>query len=306
MESAMIRFIDKVYKILPKEHVLCNEPLKKYTSFRIGGPADYLVFPDSNEQVSQLIHLCHTEDIPVFILGNGSNILVTDKGIRGMVIQLGERFSRITTQETCIQVQTGAKLSQIARVAAQASLTGMEFASGIPGTVGGAVFMNAGAYGGEMEQIVTQVIAVNREGELVTLSHDMLKFGYRQSALQTDELTALEVELTLKEGNQKEINAYMCDLNQRRREKQPLEYPSAGSTFKRPTGFFAGKLIMDAQLAGARIGDAMVSEKHCGFIINVGNATCADVLELIKYVQHVVYTTFQVQLEREVKIIGER
>ncbi len=299
-------FLNKVYDIISKDQVLCDEPLKEYTSFKIGGPADYLIFPKTNMQVSCIIKLCKQEEMPLFILGNGSNLLVTDEGFRGVVIQLYKAFNTITVDQTRIIAQAGARLSQVANAAARASLTGLEFASGIPGTLGGAVFMNAGAYGGEMEQVVRRVTAVDMEGNLFEFTHDELAFAYRHSMLQDRHMIALDVVIELQKGDQTEIRRIMFELNKRRKEKQPLEFPSAGSTFKRPEGYFAGKLIMDSGLAGYRVGDAMVSEKHCGFIINVGEATCSDVLALIEHIQTVVYAKFQVTLEREVKVIGER
>ena len=299
-------FLNKVYDIISEDQVLCDEPLKEYTSFKIGGPADYLLFPKTNKEVSQLIKLCRQQEMPLFILGNGSNLLVTDEGFRGVVIQLHRAFNKITVYQHQIKAQAGALLSQVASVAAKASLTGLEFASGIPGTLGGAVFMNAGAYGGEMKQTVREVTAVDMEGNLYTFNHDELKFSYRHSMLQERYMIALDVVMDLQIGDQSEIRRVMHELNRRRKEKQPLEFPSAGSTFKRPQGYFAGKLIMDSGLAGSRVGDAMVSEKHCGFIINVGAATCSDVLKLIEHIQKVVYDKYQVKLEREVKVIGER
>lgn len=299
-------FISKVYDIISEDQVLCDEPLKEYTSFKIGGPADYLLFPKTNEEVSRLIKLCREEKIPLFVLGNGSNLLVTDEGFRGAIIQLYRSFNGISIDHNRMTAQAGALLSQVASAAAKASLTGLEFASGIPGTLGGAVFMNAGAYGGEMEQVVRRVTAVDMEGNLYEFTHDELDFSYRHSMLQVQQMVALDVTMELQEGDQTEIRRVMFELNKRRKEKQPLEYPSAGSTFKRPHGYYAGKLIMDSGLAGYRVGDAMVSEKHCGFIINVGSATCSDVLKLIDHIQKVVYDKYQVKLEREVKVIGER
>jgi UDP-N-acetylmuramate dehydrogenase len=298
-------FISKVYDIISEDQVLCDEPLKEYTSFKIGGPADYLFFPKTNEEVSRLIKLCREEKIPLFILGNGSNLLVTDEGFRGAIIQLYRSFNRISIDHNQMTAQAGALLSQVASAAARASLSGLEFASGIPGTLGGAVFMNAGAYGGEMEQVVRRVTAVDLEGNLYEFTHDKLDFSYRHSMLQVQRMVALDIVMELQEGDQTEIRRVMFELNKRRKEKQPLEYPSAGSTFKRPHGYYAGKLIMDSGLAGYRVGDAMVSEKHCGFIINVGSATCSDVLKLIDHIQKVVYDKYQVKLEREVKVIGE-
>lgn len=299
-------FKDKIYTILREDQVLIDEPLKDYTSFKIGGPCDYFMKPENINEISGILKLCHEASIPVFILGNGSNLLVTDKGYRGAVIHLYTNFNRVEVIENTIRAEVGISLAALAGMAARNHLTGLEFASGIPGTLGGAVYMNAGAYGGEMKQVVTEVVAVSREGEVKTFSADELEFGYRHSKLQDTNYIALDVTMVLEDGEKSAIKDMMKDLNSRRKEKQPLEYPSAGSTFKRPEGYYAGKLIMDSGLSGYRIGDAMVSDKHCGFVINAGDATFNDVYQLIQYIQKEVLQKYGVELEREVKIIGER
>ncbi len=300
------QFLKEIHLFLRKDQVLIDEPLRSYTSFKIGGPCDYFIEPESSEEISQALKACFKYKIPVFILGNGSNLLITDKGYRGAVIHLYQNFNEVSIEGTRIRAKAGVSLAALAALAAKASLTGLEFASGIPGTLGGAVFMNAGAYGGEMSQVVTEVLAVNRQGQMHVYKADEMEFAYRHSNLQDNGDTALEVTMELKAGNQVDIKTMMKDLNGRRKDKQPLEFPSAGSTFKRPEGYYAGKLIMDSGLSGYRIGDAMVSDKHCGFVINTGQATFEEVYSLIQYIQTRVLNAYGVELEREVKIIGER
>ncbi len=300
------QFLNDIYRVIRQEQVRLNEPLKTYTSFKIGGPCDYFIEPESADQISQVLKACDKHGIPVFLLGNGSNLLVTDKGYRGAVIHLYQNFNDVSIEGTQIKAQVGVSLAALSGAAARESLTGLEFASGIPGTLGGAVFMNAGAYGGEMKQVVTGVLAVSRQGQMRTYTLDELEFGYRHSKLQDNGDIALEVTMELKPGNETDIKAVMKELNGRRKDKQPLEFPSAGSTFKRPEGYYAGKLIMDAGLSGYRIGDAMVSDKHCGFVINAGQATFEEVYSLIQYIQTRVLDAYGVELEREVKIVGER
>ena len=270
---------------LGSDNVRLHEPMKKHTTFRIGGPADYYLCPHSIEELQKILQICKEKKIEFFILGNGSNLLVSDKGYRGAVIQLWKNFSDITVKGTTIIVKAGALLSKIAAEALEEGLTGMEFASGIPGTIGGATVMNAGAYGGEMKNIIKEVTVLTQEGELLTLSNEEMKLGYRTSIVKEKGYVVVSVVLQLKKGDKEEIRKVMEDLKERRVTKQPLDMPSAGSTFKRPEGYFAGKLIMDAGLRGFSVGGAQISEKHCGFVVNKGDATAADVLGLIREVQ---------------------
>lgn len=290
---------------LGSDNVRLHEPMKKHTTFRIGGPADYYLCPHSIEELQKVLKICREQEMAFFILGNGSNLLVSDKGYRGVVIQLWKNFSDITVKETTIEVKAGALLSKVAAEALEEGLTGMEFASGIPGTIGGAVVMNAGAYGGEMKDIIKEVTVLNQEGEMLTLSKEEMKLGYRTSIVKEKGYIVVSVVLQLKNGDKEEIRRVMEDLKNRRVTKQPLDMPSAGSTFKRPEGYFAGKLIMDAGLRGFSVGGAQVSEKHCGFVVNKGDATAEDVLGLIHEVQMRVQEQFGVVLEPEVKFLGE-
>lgn len=280
-----------------------QEPMKNHTTFRIGGAADYLISPKSIEQIQEIMTLCQEYGVSCVVIGNGSNLLVSDNGIDGVVLQLGKEFSKVKQEGVCLLAQAGIALSALAKKAAQLGLSGLEFASGIPGTLGGAVVMNAGAYGGEMAQIIKQVTLLSKTGEILYLSGEEMQFGYRKSIVPEMEYTVLEAELCLKEGDTAVIEAEMAELNTRRREKQPLEYPSAGSTFQRPVGYFAGKLIMEAGLAGFRIGDAQVSEKHCGFVINRGKATAKEVEDLIEKIQQIVYEKTGIRLEPEVRYL---
>lgn len=279
--------------------------MSRHTTFRIGGPADFYLCPHSTKEVQEIVEICKEEKLPYFVLGNGSNLLVSDRGYRGVVIQLWKNFSDITVKDCCIQAKAGALLSKVAAEALEAGLTGMEFASGIPGTIGGAAFMNAGAYGGEMKDIIKSVKVLDTQGEARVLPKEELKMGYRTSIVKEKGYTVLSVELELTRGNQEEIRNTMEDLKERRTSKQPLEMPSAGSTFKRPEGYFAGKLIMDSGLRGFSVGGAQVSEKHCGFVVNKGGATAMDVLNLIREVQRRVKEQFGVDLETEVRFLGE-
>lgn len=295
----------KLCDIVGKDNVLLNEMMNKHTTFRVGGAADFFVTPHLYEQVQQIIALCRSEQVPYYIIGNGSNLIVKDNGIRGVVIQLFRNFASYSIEGTHVTAQAGIMLSKLSKPILEAGLTGFEFASGIPGTLGGAVTMNAGAYDGEMKDIVTKVKVLDSDGNVITLTTDEFELGYRRSIIASRGYIVLEVEMELKPGNYHEIKTYMAELAKRRIEKQPLEFPSAGSTFKRPEGFFAGKLIMDSGLAGYSVGGAKVSEKHCGFVINAGGATASDILQLISEVQEKVYNKFGVQLETEVKVLGE-
>ena len=292
-------------ELLGRDHVLTDEPMKQHTTFKIGGPADYFLMPDKGEDVGRVIKICKEKEIPYFILGNGSNLLVGDGGYRGAVIQIYRNMSSVTVEGNEITAQAGALLSAVAAAAKNASLTGFEFAGGIPGTIGGAVVMNAGAYGGEMKDVLTEVTVMNAEGDIFTLPTEELELGYRTSIIKTAGYIVLEAKIRLKEGNPEVIRETMKDLTIRRTTKQPLEYPSAGSTFKRPEGYFAGKLIMDSGLAGYQVGGAQVSEKHCGFVINAGDATARDVRTLMDNVRDIVYKKYGVTLEPEVKFLGE-
>ena len=297
--------VEKIQKLVGEAKVLVNEPMASHTTFKIGGPADYFVMPETSEELAAVLKLCKEENMPYFILGNGSNLLVGDKGFRGVVIQLYKNFDGICLEGTKITAKAGAMLIRVAKEAGKAGLTGLEFASGIPGTIGGAMVMNAGAYGGEMKDVVTAVTVLTKEGEIKTLSGEEMNFRYRGSVVEDEGYIVLEAVMELKEGNQEEIQARMEELSLQRRTKQPIEYPSAGSTFKRPEGYFAGKLIQDAGLRGFQVGGAQVSEKHCGFVINKDHATAADVWELMCQVRAIVKEKFGVELEPEVKRLGE-
>ena len=299
------KVIEKFWNLLGNDRVLVDEPMKRHTTFRIGGPADFFLLPSTVDEVRGILEICREEELPYFILGNGSNLLVSDKGYRGVIIQLYRNFSNISVEGNEICASSGALLSQIAAAARNASLTGFEFAGGIPGTLGGAVFMNAGAYGGELKDVLKEAVVMTEQGEILTLPVEKLDMGYRTSRIKKAGYLVLEARLVLEQGDMDKIRDITKDLTEKRVSKQPLEYPSAGSTFKRPEGYFAGKLIMDAGLRGYQVGDAQVSEKHCGFVINKGNATAADVFTLIENVREKVQEQFGVTLEPEVKFLGE-
>ncbi|MBO4981278.1 MAG: UDP-N-acetylmuramate dehydrogenase [Lachnospiraceae bacterium] len=292
--------LEAFQKFVPKENIHLGESLAAHTTFRVGGAADCLLELETEEQLIAVRRYLEKVGIPFFLLGNGSNTLVRDEGYRGVVLQIAGKMNRIRVEGNHIIAQAGALMSQVARAALEHGLTGLEFASGIPGTVGGGVVMNAGAYGGEMCQVVTHVRVVNQESEVMVLDNEAMEFGYRHSAIRHQPFVVTEVAFALEPGDPAEIKAVMDDLAARRREKQPLEYPSAGSTFKRPKGYYAGELIMNAGLRGFQIGGARVSDKHCGFVINTGNATAADILELIGEIQRRVKERFGVELEPEV------
>ena len=292
-------------EIVGENKVLEQEPMARHTTFRIGGPADYFVELGSIEQIRAAIQVCREENLPWFVLGRGSNLLVSDKGYRGVILSIYKDFQKTEIQGETVTVQAGVLLTALSGKVLDASLTGLEFASGIPGTIGGAVVMNAGAYGGEMKDIVRKVTVLDQDGEVRTLTSGEMQFGYRTSLAKKNGYIVLGAELTLKQGEKEKIREEMQALKAKRIEKQPLEFPSAGSTFKRPEGYFAGKLIMDAGLRGAAVGGAQVSEKHCGFVVNTGNATAADVRELMRRVQEKVEEQFGVHLEPEVRFLGE-
>lgn len=298
-------FKHRLEEILDKDQLFWDEPMKNHTTFRIGGPADCLAVPHTIDEAEKVIRSCRQEGVPCFIMGNGSNLLVSDQGFRGVVVQLYKEFAGIETEGTLIRAQAGASLARIAAEALRNGLEGFEFAAGIPGTLGGACIMNAGAYGGEMKDVLREVTVLTLEGERKIFHREELDMGYRTSRASREGAVVLEAVLQLQKGEERRIREKMEDLKERRISKQPLEYPSAGSTFKRPEGYFAGKLIQDAGLRGFRVGDAMVSEKHCGFVINCGNATAADVAELIRQIQEKVKETSGVTLEPEVRRLGE-
>lgn len=287
------------------EYICKEEPMSSHTTFRIGGNAEVFAAPGTEEGICGVLKVCRENGIPCHLIGNGSNLLVGDKGVRGVVLQIYKNYSEIRVNGNSMTVQAGALLSKVAAVAAEHSLTGLEFASGIPGAMGGAVTMNAGAYGGEMKDVLVRVKAVDENGRIRTFEKEELQLGYRTSVIQKENYVVLEAELLLTEGEPEKIYGRMEELKIARLEKQPIEYPSAGSTFKRPEGYFAGKLIMDAGLRGYRVGDAQVAEKHCGFVINRGNATAEDVMKLVAHVQQEVYRQFHVEMEMEVRRLGD-
>ena len=287
------------------ENVRRQEPMSLHTTFRIGGPADLFVMPGSIQAVAESIRICKETQTPYAVIGNGSNLLVSDAGYRGVIIQIGRNLNQITGNGEEIRAQAGAMLSVIAKTALLESLTGFEFASGIPGTLGGAVVMNAGAYGGEMKDVLTEVTVLTREGEIRTIPAEKLELGYRTSLAAKNGWIILEAVLRFQKGDAEAIRSRMEELKVQRVTKQPLDLPSAGSTFKRPEGYFAGKLIMDAGLRGFTVGGAQISEKHCGFVVNKGGATAEDVRNLICAVQKKVQEDAGVKLEPEVKFLGE-
>ena len=285
--------------------ILFDEPMKKHTTFKIGGPVDVMIIPNNEEELIGAIKFSRENNIDFLIMGNGSNLLIKDGGIRGVVIKINEGFRQITVNENRIYCESGALLSTVSKVALKNSLRGFEFASGIPGTIGGAITMNAGAYGGEMKDVVIKVRVLDKNSVIKEYTNEEMNFRYRNSRVWDEGLIVLGVELNLEEGDYSTIEEVMKDLTYKRTSKQPLELPSGGSTFKRPDGYFAGKLIEDSGLRGLRHGGAQVSEKHCGFVVNVDNATCKDVLHLISVIQKVVRDNYEVELETEIKLLGE-
>ena len=298
-------FLEHLTSFMNQEDIKLNEPMKKHTSFRVGGPAKVFLTVHSEEILSKVLAAVNERKLPYFVLGNGSNLLISDKGYEGVMITLGEEFSHIETEENRIKAGAAVFLGKAARVALDACLTGLEFAAGIPGSLGGGIVMNAGAYGGELSQVVTQVRAMNKTGKVLTLEKNELLMGYRTSIFKMQPFVILSVIMELQAGDKQEISSKMEEYTKARIEKQPLEYPSAGSTFKRPEGHFAGKLIMDAGLRGFSVGDAQVSEKHCGFVINKGNATATEIRTLMEEVSGIVKEKFGVELEPEVILLGE-
>lgn len=287
------------------DNVATEELMKSHTTFRIGGPAEYFLTPRDAKELQELQKICKEENVPYYIIGNGSNLLVSDGGLKGAVIQIYHNMNRVVVEGSIIRAQAGILLSALAKMALDCELSGLAFASGIPGTVGGAVVMNAGAYGGEMKDVISEVKVMTPAGEILYISKDQLELGYRTSVVKKKNYIVLEVVLQLQPGDRTAIQAEMERLKGQRVSKQPLQYPSAGSTFKRPEGYFAGKLIMDAGLRGYRVGGAQVAEKHCGFVINRDAASAKDVVRLMNDVKAKVKEQFGVELEPEVQFLGE-
>ena len=298
-------FYDKLNNVIAKDSILTDEPMSRHTTFRVGGPADFFVTPKAKEEVRDVIRICKEAGMPYYIIGNGSNLLVSDAGYRGVIVQIYKEMNEVKVEGDLVKAQAGALLSGIAAKALGAELSGFEFASGIPGTIGGACVMNAGAYGGEMKDVLESVTVLTGEGKIIELGRNELELGYRTSVIAKKGYIVLGAVLKLERGDGEKIKTYMDELKEKRVTKQPLEYPSAGSTFKRPEGYFAGKLIEDAGLRGFQVGGAQVSEKHCGFVINRDHATAADIMELMRQVQIRVKETSGVDLEPEVKRLGD-
>ncbi|MGL5315562.1 MAG: UDP-N-acetylmuramate dehydrogenase [Peptostreptococcaceae bacterium] len=296
---------DSLLNIVNKEDIKIDEPMKKHISFRVGGPADILVKPRNEEQLKDIINFVKKENVPYLIVGNGSNLLVKDGGIRGVVIKISDNLNHFEIEGNKVKIQAGALLSFVGKAVLRSNLKGFEFAAGIPGTLGGALAMNAGAYGGEMKDIVKSVRLMDMDGNIFDFTNEQMEFEYRRSILTREEYIVLSAEIELQEGDYDEIKATMANFTQQRVTKQPLSLPSAGSTFKRPPGHFAGKLIEDCGLRGLTLRGAQVSEKHCGFVVNLGNATAKDLLDLMYVVKSTVNAKFGVMLEEEVKILGE-
>ena len=298
-------FYDKLNNVIAKDSILTDEPMSRHTTFRVGGPADFFVTPKAKEEVRDVIRICKEAGMPYYIIGNGSNLLVSDAGYRGVIVQIYKEMNEVKVEGDRVKAQAGALLSGIAAKALGAELSGFEFASGIPGTIGGACVMNAGAYGGEMKDVLESVTVLTGEGKIIELGRNELELGYRTSVIAKKGYIVLGAVLKLERGDGEKIKTYMDELKEKRVTKQPLEYPSAGSTFKRPEGYFAGKLIEDAGLRGFQVGGAQVSEKHCGFVINRDHATAADIMELMRQVQIRVKENSGVDLEPEVKRLGD-
>lgn len=298
-------FYDKLNNVIAKDSILIDELMSRHTTFRVGGPADFFVTPKAKEEVRDVIRICKEAGMPYYIIGNGSNLLVSDAGYRGVIVQIYKEMNEVKVEGDLVKAQAGALLSGIAAKALGAELSGFEFASGIPGTIGGACVMNAGAYGGEMKDVLESVTVLTGEGKIIELGRNELELGYRTSVIAKKGYIVLGAVLKLERGDGEKIKTYMDELKEKRVTKQPLEYPSAGSTFKRPEGYFAGKLIEDSGLRGFQVGGAQVSEKHCGFVINRDHATAADIMELMRQVQIRVKENSGVDLEPEVKRLGD-
>ena len=299
------QFLQKIKERIPQDRILLQAPMSEYTTLRIGGPADILVTAQSTEEIAYLVRTANEHHIPMLMLGNGSNLLVRDGGIRGLVVQFGEEMTAISVEGTRLTAKAGASLAAVSREAARHALGGLCYACGIPGTVGGGVYMNAGAYGGELKETISQVEAITMDGQIHIYSGDEMHFGYRHSRAQEETMIITSVTFSLNPGDKDVLFTDMKEFNRRRNEKQPMDVPSAGSTFKRPEGHFAGQLIDQSGLRGIRVGDAQVSEKHAGFLVNTGNATAADFLTLIALVQKTVQEKHGVLLTPEVRIVGE-
>lgn len=299
----MTELYNKLVKICGEEFTLQNEPMNRHTTFKVGGPASLYVIPSNEEELSKVIKTVNEEKAKYYVIGNGSNLLVRDEGFDGVIIEISKRMSEVKVTGEEITAQAGASLASIANAAKDNSLTGLEFASGIPGDLGGACVMNAGAYDGEMKNVLTSIRLMNEKGEITEEDASKCELGYRYSNIPQRNLIVVSAKMKLNKGDKEEIIAKMKELNARRVEKQPLEYPSAGSTFKRPTGYFAGKLIEDAGMRGYQVGGAQVSEKHAGFVINKGGATASDIIKLTEDVKEAVFKQTGVTLEREIKLI---
>ncbi|MDD2573549.1 MAG: UDP-N-acetylmuramate dehydrogenase [Bacillota bacterium] len=301
--------IELVYQQLKErikpECIRLKEPMKEHTSFRIGGSADIMVLPDSARQIIDTVEICRSNSCPYYIMGNGTNLLVRDNGYRGVIIKTSANMKDCKVEGERVYGQSGILLSTLSKIIVSEGLEGFEYASGIPGTLGGAVTMNAGAYGGEIKDSIEWARVMNPDGDVMTYTKQQLELGYRTSIIQREDLIVLDCGLRFVRGDREAIQAKLDEYTRLRKAKQPLNVPSAGSTFKRPEGYYAGKLIEDAGLKGARIGDAQVSELHCGFIVNVGNATADDIIALINHVKKRVKERFNVELQPEVKVIGE-
>lgn len=297
--------IIQIFKEKNIKEVLVDEKMKNHTTFQIGGPVDIMIIPKNEDEVVKSVEICRENKLDFFIMGNGSNLLVRDGGIRGVVIKINEGFNKIRVEKDKMICQSGALMKDVSKKAMDHVLTGIEFAEGIPGTIGGAITMNAGAYGGEIKDVVSKVRVLDKDNKIREYSNQDMDFRYRGSKVSDEGLIVLSVEIQLAAGDFQEIREEMEDLNYRRSSKQPLDLPSGGSTFKRPEGYYAGKLIDDSGLRGLKYGGAQVSEKHCGFVVNVNQATCKDVLGLIGVVQKTVRDNYGVDLEREIKLIGE-
>lgn len=297
--------LSQLETFMDKESLLIDEPMKNHTSFKVGGPVDLMIIPKTEDEIVNILKLLTSQKLPFYIMGNGSNLLVSDKGFSGVVIKLYDNYNDFSVDEDIITAKSGILLSKLAKVALRHNLGGFEFASGIPGTLGGAVTMNAGAYGGEMKDVLISAHVVDRQGNISEIVNGNLELAYRTSSIQKRDLIVLSAKVQLKKAPYEEIKSKMDELDYKRKDKQPLEWPSAGSTFKRPEGHFAGKLIQDCDLRGYSIGGAQVSEKHCGFIINKGGATASDIFDLITHVQERVFEKFGIRLDTEVKKLGE-
>lgn len=300
-----IELVKRLASISGEERVLINEPMSRHTSFKIGGPADVLVIPGEMGQLGEMVRYFAAEGIPYMIMGNGTNLLVSDKGIRGVVVKIYDNLQGFTVQGDMLEIEAGMLIAKASKLALENSLSGMEFAEGIPGTIGGAVTMNAGAYVGEMAMIAAETEYMDQEGTVITVKGEQHSFAYRTSIIQKTGGIVLKTRLKLTKDDPENIKARMEDFNFKRRNKQPLEWPSAGSVFKRPEGHFTGKLIDDCGLRGFSIGGAQISTRHSGFIINTGGANCEEVLALIRHIQDTVSREFNVQLEPEIRIIGD-